>query len=227
MLGYTEELEFFEDSERLLSEIEEEYTQISQRVNRSADKQYREAYTQYKNLSVRYNELEKERNAIVSFIDSIEKEKRGVFMKAFERIKEEFSRIFSKLTNGEAWLELEKPDEIFTGGMMLYARFGTKPAWESASLSGGEKAVAGVSLILAMQSVKQHPFYLFDEIDANLDAVNTSNLADFLLERSASAQIIAITLRDVIVSKSNITYGVYSAGGISRVVHYRPAEVRA
>jgi chromosome segregation protein len=227
MLGFSEELEFFEDSEVLLKEVEEEYYQISQRVNRSADKQYKEAYAQYKNLSVRYNELEKERNSIISFIESIEKEKKGVFMTAFNKIRDEFSTIFRKLTNGEAWLELEKEDEIFSGGMMLYAKLGTKPAWESSSLSGGEKAVAGVSLILAMQSIKKHPFYLFDEIDAALDAVNTSNLAEFLLERSNSSQIIAITLRDVLVAKSNITYGVYSTGGVSRIVHYRPAEVKA
>jgi chromosome segregation protein len=227
MLGYSEELEFFEGSEELLSEIEEEYKQLSQRVNRSADKQYMQAYTQYKNLSVRYNELERERNAIISFIESIEREKRAVFMTAFEKVRDEFGTIFRRLTEGEAWLELEKPEDVFSGGMMLYARFGSKPAWESASLSGGEKAVAGVSLILAMQSIKQHPFYLFDEIDAALDAVNSSNLADFLFERSRSAQIIAITLRDVLVAKSDIAYGFYSVGGVSRVVHYKPAEVRA
>jgi chromosome segregation protein len=182
-------------------------------------------YTNYKSLSVRNNELEKERSAIIGFIESVEAEKRTVFMTAFVKIDEEFRLIFGKLTGGEAWLELEKPDDIFSGGVMLMARFGTKPPWESLSLSGGEKAVSGVSLILAMQGVQSHPFYLFDEIDAALDAVNSSNLAQFMKARSSGAQIFAITLRDIFVAASDMTYGVYAAGGVSRLVHYKPAEV--
>lgn len=227
MFGYSHEIEYFEGAEELLSEITSEYDSISRRVNRSAEKQYNEAYSQYKNLSLRYNELERERNAIISFIESVEKEKRNVFLGAYEKISKEFSEIFKRLTNGQAWLELENPDEIFTGGIMIYAKFGDKPAWESSSLSGGEKAVVGVSLILALQTVKEHPFYLFDEIDAALDAVNASSLADFLLDRSAISQIIVITLRDVIVSKASLVYGVYSTEGVSRIVHYRPAEIRS
>ena len=78
---------------------------------------------------------------------------------------------------------------------------------------------------MAMQAVQQHPFYLFDEIDAALDAVNSNSLARFLKAKSSEAQIIAITLRDVFVAQSDMTYGVYAAGGTSRVVHYKPAEV--
>lgn len=226
MLGFVDEPEVFESSEALLSDLEREYQQVVGSVNRGADKQYREMFTNYKGLSVRNNELEKERTAIINFIESVEAEKRSVFTAAFSKIDEEFRAIFSRLTGGEAWLELEKPDEIFAGGVMLMARFGTKPPWESLSLSGGEKAVSGVSLILAMQGVQPHPFYLFDEIDAALDAVNSSNLAQFLKNRSTSAQIFAITLRDIFVAESDITYGLYAAGGISRLVHYKPAEVR-
>ena len=225
ILGFAEEPEVFESSESLLSDLQREYEQVVGSVNRGADKQYREMFTNYKGLSVRNNELEKERTAIINFIESVEAEKKSVFTGAFAKIDEEFRAIFSRLTGGEAWLELEKPDEIFTGGVMLMARFGTKPPWESLSLSGGEKAVSGVSLILAMQGVQPHPFYLFDEIDAALDAVNSSNLAQFLKTRSTAAQIFAITLRDIFVSESDMTYGVYAAGGVSRLVHYRPAEV--
>jgi chromosome segregation protein len=225
MLGYGEEPEVFDSSESLLANLEEEYQQLAGSVNKGAERQYGEMYTSYKNLSVRNNELEKERSAIISFIESIEGEKKAVFTTAFDRINEEFRSIFSKLTGGEAWLELENPDEIFSGGVLLMARFGTKPAWESLSLSGGEKAVSGVSLILAMQGVQPHPFYLFDEIDAALDAVNSGNLAAFMRTRSEGAQIFAITLRDVFVAQADETYGVYSAGGISRLVRYKPQEV--
>ncbi len=226
MLGYAQELEFFDSSEALLTELREEYQQVTTQVNRSADRQYGEMHANYKGLSVRHNELEAERNSIIAFIEKVESEKRDVFMVAFDRVSEEFSSIFRKLSGGEAVLELESPEEIFSGGLLLRADFGTGLR-ESAQHSGGQKAVTGVSMILAMQAVQKHPFYLFDEIDAALDAVNSNSLARFFKEKSAEAQIIAITLRDVFVAESSITYGVYSAGGLSRIVHYRPAEVPA
>ncbi len=224
MLGYNEELEYFETAEPLLGELQGEYQQLIGSVNRGADKQYTEMYVSYKSLSVRHNELENERNSIITFIESVESEKRKVFMSAFDRVGAEFSSIFEKLTGGQAMLELENPEELFTGGVILRANFGNGLR-ESSQHSGGQRAVTGVSMILAMQAVQTHPFYMFDEIDAALDAVNSSSLARFLKEKSSEAQIIAITLRDVFVAESDMTYGVYSAGGISRVVHYKPAEV--
>ncbi len=224
MLGYTQELEVFENSDALLAQVESEYEEVVSVVNRSADRQYTEMYVNYKSLSVRHNELEGERVAIINFIESVEAEKMKVFLAAFERVRSEFSTIFRTLTDGEAWLELENPEEVFSGGVSLMATFNERVS-ESLELSGGQRAVTGVSFILAMQSVQPHPFYMFDEIDAALDAVNSGSLARFFKERSSDAQIIAITLRDMFVAESSITYGVYSAGGISRVVHYKPAEV--
>ena len=224
MLGYTQELEVFESSDSLLAQVQAEYQEIVSSVNRSADRQYKEMYLNYKNLSVRHNELEKERSAIVGFIQNVDAEKRKVFLAAFERIRSEFGAIFGKLTGEEAFLELENQEDVFTGGVSVMASF-NKRVSESLELSGGQRAVTGVSFILAMQAVQSHPFYMFDEIDAALDAVNSASLARFLKERSSAAQIIVITLRDMFVAESDVTYGVYSAGGISRVVHYKPAEV--
>ncbi|MDG6962251.1 MAG: hypothetical protein JRN48_00250, partial [Nitrososphaerota archaeon] len=224
MLGYAEELEYFESSEPLLADLQQEYQGAAGSVNRGADRQYTEMYLSYKNLSVRHNDLENERNSIISFIESVDSEKKKVFMSAFDRVGGEFGSIFAKLTGGIAQLDLENPDEIFTGGIFMRADFGNGLR-ESSQHSGGQRAVTGVALILAMQAVQTHPFYLFDEIDAPLDAVNSSSLAKFLKEKSSEAQIIAITLRDVFMAESDITYGVYSAGGTSRVVHYKPAEV--
>jgi chromosome segregation protein len=224
MLGYSDVLEPFDSADALHSELEAEYRQIQASVNRGADRQYAEMHVNYKSLSVRHNELERERNSIISFIESVESEKRKVFMTAFDKVSAGFSSIFERLSGGQAVLELENPDEVFSGGLILRADFGNGLR-ESSQHSGGQRAVTGVAMILAMQAVQSHPFYLFDEIDAALDAVNSGSLARFFKERSAEAQIIAITLRDVFVAESSITYGVYSAGGVSRVVHYKPAEV--
>ena len=216
--GYDEVLEVFEGSDQLLSQVEFEHEGLARTVNKSSEKDYGVVYDSYRNLSQRINELEQERNSIVRFIESIDSEKRKVFASAFETINAEFAQTFKTLTNGDAWLELENKEEMFTGGIFMMASFRGKPAWESSSMSGGEKSVTAVALILAIQRVNPHPFYLFDEIDQNLDQANSQSLANFFKDRAQLAQIIVVSLKDTMVAGSTIAYGVYNVGGVSRIV---------
>ncbi len=216
--GYEEVLEVFEGSEHLLSQVEFEHEGLARTVNKSSERDYGAVYDSYRNLSQRINELEQERNSIVRFIESVDAEKRKVFASAFGTINQEFAQTFKTLTSGDAWLELENKDEIFTGGIYMMASFRGKPAWESSSMSGGEKSVTAVALILAIQKVNPHPFYLFDEIDQNLDQANSQSLASFFKERSQQSQIIVVSLKDTMVAGSGIAYGVYNVAGISRIV---------
>ncbi|MDG6926062.1 MAG: chromosome segregation protein SMC [Nitrososphaerota archaeon] len=216
--GYDEVLEVFESSDELLSQVQFEYEALGRFVNKSAVREYAAVYDNYRHLSERINELERERTSIVRFIESIDSEKRKVFMTAFETINVEFQGTFNRLTGGVGRLELENSDEVFSGGIYLMGNFRNKGDWESSSMSGGEKSVTAVALILAIQKVNPHPFYLFDEIDQNLDQNNSKNLAEFLRERSGGAQILVVSLKDTMVAQSNVAYGVYSVGGISRIV---------
>ena len=216
--GYDEVLELFEGSDQLLSQVEFEHEGLARTVNKSSERDYGLVYDSYRNLSQRINELEQERNSIVRFIESVDSEKRKVFATAFETISREFALTFKTLTQGDAWLELENKEEIFSGGIYMMASFRGKPAWESSSMSGGEKSVTAVALILAIQKVNPHPFYLFDEIDQNLDQANSQSLASFFKERSQQSQIIVVSLKDTMVAGSGVAYGVYNVAGISRIV---------
>jgi chromosome segregation protein len=216
--GYDEVLELFEGSDQLLSQVEFEHEGLARTVNKSSERDYGAVYDSYRNLSQRINELEEERNSIVRFIESIDAEKRKVFSTAFETINKEFALTFKTLTQGDAWLELENKEEVFTGGIYMMASFRGKPAWESSSMSGGEKSVTAVALILAIQRVNPHPFYLFDEIDQNLDQTNSQSLASFFKERSQQSQIIVVSLKDTMVAGSGVAYGVYNVAGVSRIV---------
>ena len=87
-------------------------------INQLAMSHYADQISRYRELSVRLNELEKEKQAIVQFMDEIESKKRKVFMSAFEKINVSLKSYFSKLTGGgEATLKLENPEEPFTGGI--------------------------------------------------------------------------------------------------------------
>lgn len=225
-LGHKSILESF-DVETLYRELKEEFESIKDQVNFRADETYLEIIEGYRGLSDKRNQLEEERNSIVSFIEEIAKEKENQFTDAFRKVDEDIRRTFSDITGGNAWLELENPDNIFSGGILLMVQFPNKPARESTSLSGGEKTMAAIVFLLALQSLKPSPFYLMDEVDAHLDAQNTDRLSKILLLRSINNQIIMVTLKDSTVAKSDLIFGVYPKNGISQVVKYNhPSKVK-
>ncbi len=221
IFGYAEPIEAFDGADDLLRELNSEFSALKNNVNFNADKNYREIFENYKYSSVRKNELEKERNAIVTFIETIDTEKRKVFMDAFEKIDKELRIIFTKITDGNAWLELEKPDSIFDSGVFLMAQFPGKLPRDSSSVSGGEKTMAAISFILAIQAVFPSPFYVFDEVDAHLDNVYSGRFAGILAERCGFSQIIIVSLKDTVIAKATSVIGVYMTQGSSKVIRYR------
>ncbi|HKW03958.1 MAG TPA: chromosome segregation SMC family protein [Nitrososphaerales archaeon] len=232
LFGYADPIETFEGAESLLKELSSEFDALRTNVNFIADRSYREVFENYKYSSVRKNELEKERNAIVTFIETIDSEKRKVFMEAFEKIDRELRVIFTKITNGAAWLEIENPDSIFDSGLFLMTQFPGKIPRDSSAVSGGEKTISALSFILAIQAVFPSPFYMFDEVDAHLDSVYSGKLGEILAERSSFSQIIIVSLKDNVVSKANSVIGVYMSqtDGSSKIIRYRTGmevEVKA
>ncbi|MFB0558544.1 MAG: chromosome segregation protein SMC [Candidatus Bathyarchaeia archaeon] len=188
-------------------------------INQLAIEHYEmEAYN-YKHLSVRINELEEEKRSILTFIDEIEREKMEHFMKAFNKVCENFSSVFARLTGGgDGRLELQKPEDPFSAGVDLYVQFPGKPMRLVSGASGGERSVAAISYLLAIQQFLKAPFYLFDEIDAHLDDINTARLADVLKECALEAQFLMVSLKDVMVHNADKIYGVFAQSGRSRVL---------
>jgi chromosome segregation protein len=225
-LGYKETLESYE-VENIYQDLKIEYESIRERINLRADETYLEIIDGYRGMSNKKNQLEEERNSIVRFIDETGKEKEIVFNNAFKKVDEDIRKTFSEITGGSAWLDLEDSENIFSGGILLMVQFPNKQARESTSLSGGEKTMAAIVFLLALQSLKPSPFYLMDEVDAHLDAQNTERLSKILLLRSDNNQIIMVTLKDSTVAKSDLIFGVYPKNGISRIVKYNhPNKVK-
>jgi chromosome segregation protein len=190
-------------------------------LNAKAPETYLEVSYGYRSMSTRKNSLEEERNSIVKFIEGIEKDKRQTFLNAFDVVDKEIRLIFNKMTGGNAWLELQNEDEIFTSGISYLIQFKNKPKRESTSISGGEKTLAAIVFVLALQKLKPSPFYLFDEVDAHLDAPNAEKLSNILEERSKESQFIMVSLKDSVVNKAKLIYGVYPKNGVSHVVTYK------
>jgi chromosome segregation protein len=195
-------------------------------VNQLALSHYADQISRYKELSMRMNELEKEKQAILQFMDEIESKKRRVFMEAFDKINENLRNYFSKLTGGgDARLTLENSQDPFQGGIDMIVTFPKKPSIVVSGASGGERSVAAVGFIFALKEFTPASFYVFDEVDAHLDALHVSKLADLLLEESEKTQFIVITLKPEMVNKAQKVYGVYMRDGNSNVISAKFLEV--
>ena len=188
-------------------------------VNQLALAHYAEQISRYRELSMRLNELEREKQAIVQFMDQIEAKKRKVFMDAFSKINTNLTKYFDKLTgSGNATLKLEKPDEPFIGGIDMIVQFPNKPSIVVSGASGGERSVSAVAFIFALKDFSPASFYVFDEVDAHLDAYHTTKLAELFLEESEKTQFIVVTLKPEMVNKAQKVYGVYERNGVSAVI---------
>ena len=217
--GFNKDMETF-DVETIVQGLTSELSSLSA-LNAKAPETYLEVSYGYRSMSTRKNSLEEERNSIVKFIENIEKDKRQTFLDAFDKVDKEIQLIFNKMTGGRAWLELQNEDDIFNSGISYLIQFPNKPKRESTSISGGEKTLAAIVFVLALQKLKPSPFYLFDEVDAHLDAPNAERLSTILEERSKESQFIMVSLKDSVIQKAKLIYGVFPKNGVSNVVIYK------
>jgi chromosome segregation protein len=227
--GYKQPLEVtlkqVEEAETSMRMMQFELERIGA-VNQLALSHYTEQISRYKELSLRLNELEREKQAIVQFMDEVERKKRKVFMEAYEKISRNLQKYFLKLTGGgNATLKLENVENPFSGGIDMLVQFPNKPSIVVSGASGGERSVAAVAFIFALKEFTPATFYILDEIDAHLDAFHVSKLADLLLEESEKTQFLVITLKPEMINKAQKVYGVYERNGVSNVISAKFLEV--
>ena len=197
-------------------------------VNELAVSQYEDHKNNYKQLATRIYEIEKERHAIIEFMNELDKKKFDMFMRAFNQVNTTFQEIFAKITGtGKGRMVLEFPEDPFKGGVDVMLEFPGKSEMTISSASGGEKSVSTVCFLLALQAIHPMPFYMFDEIDAHLDVVNSQRLAELLRDRSKGSQFLVVSLKDTAISRANRVYGVFIQDGVSQVVEMPMAQVAA
>jgi chromosome segregation protein len=213
-----------EEIEEIENELSGELKEL-EKINQLAPQQYEEIIGNYKLRAQRIREIEEERDEILRFINWIEEEKKKVFMNTFNKVSESFERFFFMLTGGQAWLKLEDPENPFSNGVEMILRFPGKTARSARSASGGEKSVAAVALLLALQGLTPAEFYIFDEVDAHMDVQYSIRLAELFEEMSRKTQIIVISLKDVIAEKADQLIGVYNRNSESKIVKMNIDEV--
>ncbi|MEM4244991.1 MAG: chromosome segregation protein SMC [Candidatus Nanoarchaeia archaeon] len=188
-------------------------------VNLRALEIYEEVSKQYEEIKGKVDKLAVEKEDVLKLMQEIDSKKQEIFMKTFNEIHRNFKQIFSSLsTKGEAHLELENPENVFEGGLDIMVRITDKKFLDIRSLSGGEKTLAALSFIFAIQEYNPAYFYLLDEVDAALDARNSELLSKLIQKYSSKAQYIVISHNDKVITEADQIYGVSMQDGISKVV---------
>jgi len=192
-------------------------------VNMRALDIYDKIDKEYKTFIDKKDRILKEKESVLVMINEIDTKKKELFMKTYEILDYNFKVIFSTLSSkGEASLELEDPNDPFNGGMLLKVRITGTKFLDIKSLSGGEKTMAAIAFIFAVQEYDPAPFYILDEVDAALDKRNSEQLALLIKNYSKKAQYIIISHNDGVISESDILYGVsMNEYGISKVTSLR------
>jgi chromosome segregation protein len=194
-------------------------------VNMLSIQLYEEERARYEEILRKREDLIKERESIMEFIREVERDKRRSFLSTFYSIERNFKRIFAKLSpGGEGRFVLENQTDPFLGGVDIEARPAGKDVKRIEAMSGGEKSLTAIALILAIQQYQPAPFYLMDEIDAFLDDDNANRVAELIKDFSKESQFIVVSLRDITITRADRVFGVICSDGVSDVVSLRMEE---
>ena len=178
-------------------------------INMRALEIYETAEKEYTELNGKKEILLKEREQVLVLINEVDTKKKDLFVKMFAIINEEFKKIFLKLnTKGEAFLELENPEDPLTAGMNIKVRLSGNKFLDINSLSGGEKTMTALAFLFAIQEHEPAQFYVLDEIDAALDKRNAEKLGVLIHQYCNRAQYIIISHNDAVITQADLIYGV-------------------
>ncbi|MGF1489830.1 MAG: chromosome segregation protein SMC [Prochloraceae cyanobacterium] len=187
--------------------------QAMEPVNMLALEEYEATQTRLEELSEKLRTLEAERTELLLRTEKFTTLRFQAFKEAFDAVNENFQSIFASLSDGDGHLQLENPQDPFSGGLNLVAHPKGKPVQRLSSMSGGEKSLTALSFIFALQRYRPSPFYAFDEVDMFLDGANVERLAKMIRKQSEQAQFIVVSLRRPTIESSQHTIGVTQARG--------------
>ncbi len=174
-------------------------------------------------LNSQLEDLKKTRRDLLTVVKEVDERVQQVFAAAFADTAREFERIFSRLfPGGEGKLILTEPDDMLATGVEVEARPPGKKVKRLSLLSGGERSLVAVAILVAVFRARPSPFYVLDEVEAALDDTNTQRLLSILEELRENSQLIIITHQKRTMEGADALYGVSMRGdGVTQVVSQR------
>ncbi|MFI9205950.1 chromosome segregation protein SMC [Streptomyces sp. NPDC053048] len=208
--------------EKRLKQAERAYQQLG-KVNPLALEEFAALEERHQFLSEQLEDLKKTRADLLQVVKDVDKRVEEVFTAAYHDTAREFEGVFSRLfPGGEGRLVLTDPDDMLATGVDVEARPPGKKVKRLSLLSGGERSLTAVALLVAIFKARPCPFYVMDEVEAALDDTNLQRLIGIMKELQESSQLIVITHQKRTMEVADALYGVSMQGdGVSKVISQR------
>ncbi|RED96112.1 chromosome segregation protein SMC [Marinoscillum furvescens] len=229
------QIEAFEDEEMLdkpQEELRERVDKLKNRIdnmgpiNPMAMEAYEEIKERHDFIAAQKEDLLKAKESLMATISEIDEVARVTFLEAFEKIRENFMKVFRTLFTEEddCELKLTDPDSPLDSSIEIMAKPKGKRPLTINQLSGGEKTLTATSLLFAIYLLKPAPFCIFDEVDAPLDDANIDKFNQIIRQFSKESQFIIVTHNKRTMASTDVIYGITMIEqGVSRVV---PVDLR-
>ncbi len=178
-------------------------------------------------LNQQIEDLKATRRDLNTVMDEVSSHIAEVFTAAMDDINTHYRRIFETLfPGGEGHLELDDPSDPLNSGVEIHARPAGKKVKRLSLLSGGERSLASLALLIAIYMSRPSPFYALDEVEAALDDRNLSRLLQVIGELGERSQLIVVTHQKRTMQIAETLYGVSMRGGVSMVLSQQMEELR-
>ncbi|MER5383058.1 chromosome segregation protein SMC [Streptomyces sp. NPDC002688] len=210
------------EQEKRLKSAERAYQQLG-KVNPLALEEFAALEERHKFLSEQLEDLKKTRTDLLQVIKEVDERVEQVFTEAYRDTAREFEGVFSRLfPGGDGRLILTDPDNMLTTGVDVEARPPGKKVKRLSLLSGGERSLTAVALLVSIFKARPSPFYVMDEVEAALDDTNLQRLIRIMQELQEASQLIVITHQKRTMEVADALYGVSMQGdGVSKVISQR------
>ncbi|MFD7259448.1 AAA family ATPase [Streptomyces sp. NPDC059874] len=208
--------------EKRLKAAERAYQQLG-KVNPLALEEFAALEERHQFLSTQLEDLRKTRADLLQVVKEVDARVEQVFTEAYHDTAREFEGVFSRLfPGGEGRLILTDPDNMLATGVDVEARPPGKKVKRLSLLSGGERSLTAVALLVSIFKARPSPFYVMDEVEAALDDTNLQRLIRIMEELQESSQLIVITHQKRTMEVADALYGVSMQGdGVSKVISQR------
>ncbi|GAA1975751.1 chromosome segregation protein SMC [Kitasatospora viridis] len=213
------------EQERRLRAAEKAYQQLG-KVNPLALEEFAALEERHKFLGEQLEDLKRSRRDLLEIVKDVDQRVEQLFTAAFHDTAAQFEGVFSRLfPGGEGRLVLTDPDDMLATGVEVEARPPGKKVKRLSLLSGGERSLTAVAMLVAIFKARPSPFYVMDEVEAALDETNLRRLIAIMEELRDSSQLIVITHQKLTMECADALYGVTMKGdGISQVISQRLRE---
>ncbi|MGW5607822.1 chromosome segregation protein SMC [Streptomyces sp. NPDC003753] len=210
------------EQEKRLKAAERAYQQLG-KVNPLALEEFAALEERHQFLSEQLDDLKKTRADLLQVVKEVDERVEQVFTEAYRDTAREFEGVFSRLfPGGEGRLILTDPDNMLTTGVDVEARPPGKKVKRLSLLSGGERSLTAVALLVSIFKARPSPFYVMDEVEAALDDTNLQRLIRIMQELQETSQLIVITHQKRTMEVADALYGVSMQGdGVSKVISQR------